>query len=160
MHAGWIHLFSNMILFLIFGAAFESIGGSFALVLVYLLGGICGGLGFLWMSPQSIAPMIGASGSLSAVMAAYAIAERKKRISYFYFLSPIPGYYGLIYLPTLLIFPLCFVADVANYLGTPVELGSGVAYTAHIGGMIFGVVAGLVVRAYFEMVVSGRRANN
>lgn len=146
MHAGWIHLFSNMMLFLIFGAALEAIAGSYVLVIVYLLGGIAGGLGFMLLSPQTLAPMIGASGSLSAVMAAYAVAEKKRRVAFFYFLSPMQGYYGQIFLPTLMIFPLCFVADVASYLATPIELGSGVAYTAHLGGMVFGVAAGLILR--------------
>jgi membrane associated rhomboid family serine protease len=148
MHAGLLHLFSNMLLLLIFGGAFEARLGSFRLVGTFLLGGIAGGLGFVYWGGHSVAPMVGASGSLSAVMAAYAIAETKKRVGFFYLLSPIQGYFGVIYLPTLLIFPLCFVADLAGYLATPTELGGGIAYAAHLGGAFFGIGAGLSFRLW------------
>lgn len=145
MHAGWMHIFSNMLLFLIFGAALEVLVGSQLLVLIYLLSGIAGGIGFQYLGGHSLAPMVGASGALSGVMAAYSVLEKKRRVAFFYFLSPIRGYYGLIYLPTLLIFPLCFVADLAGYLATPPGMG-GVAFTAHIGGAVFGTIFGLVLR--------------
>jgi membrane associated rhomboid family serine protease len=90
--------------------------------------------------------MIGASGALSGVMAFYAAFEKRKRISFFYFVSPIPGYYGWIYLPTLIIFPLSFLSDLVGYLSTPAEIGSGIAYTAHIGGALFGAVLGFGLR--------------
>ncbi len=146
MHAGWVHLLSNMFLLLLFGAAFESRVGSDQLIVTYLLSGLAGGFGFLWLGGHSLAPMVGASGSLSGVMAAYAVAETRKRVGFFYFLSPIEGYYGLIHLPTWFIFPLCFVADLASYLSTPAELGAGVAYAAHLGGVACGTGLGLFYR--------------
>lgn len=146
MHAGVMHLVSNMLLLIIFAGMLEVQMGSLGMILVYLLSGIAGGLGFLFLSSHSTAPMVGASGALSGVMACYAAFERKRRVPFFYFLSPLKGYYGLIYLPTLLIFPLCFLTDVASYLGTPAELGAGVAYTAHIGGAVFGGLVGLGLR--------------
>jgi membrane associated rhomboid family serine protease len=148
MHAGLMHLFSNMLFLLIFGAAFEARLGSFRLITTFILGGVAGGLGFVYWGGHSVAPMVGASGSLSAVMAAYAVAETRKRVGFFYLLSPIQGYFGVIYLPTLLIFPLCFVSDLAGYLATPVELGAGIAFAAHLGGALFGIGAGLAVRMW------------
>jgi membrane associated rhomboid family serine protease len=148
MHAGLMHLFSNMILLLIFAGTLESLIGGAGVALVYLASGIAGGIGFFILSSHSTAPMVGASGALSGIMACYAAFEKKRRVPFFYFLSPIKGYYGLIYLPTLLIFLLCFLTDIASFLGTPAELGAGIAYTAHIGGAIFGGIVGLVLR-YF-----------
>lgn len=146
MHAGFFHLFSNMILLLLFAAVLEQKIGGLGILLVYIFSGVAGGLAFFFLSGPSAAPMIGASGAVSGVMACYAALEVKKRISFFYFLSPIPGYYGLIYLPTYLIYPLCFLSDIANYLSTPLELGSGVAHTAHIGGAVFGLVVGFAIK--------------
>jgi membrane associated rhomboid family serine protease len=84
--------------------------------------------------------MVGASASLSAVMAFYALFERRKRVKFFYFLSPSPGYWGDIYLPTLVVLPFYFVEDLAQYFSTAEEIGAGVAYSAHLGGALFGIV--------------------
>lgn len=149
MHAGWIHLIGNMLMFLIFAAAVETSIGALGLGLLTLISGMAGAWMFLLLSPASLAPMIGASGALSGVMAFYAAFEKKKRVSFFYFVSPLPGYFGFIYLPTWIIFPLCFLSDVVGYLSTPVEIGSGIAYSAHIGGMLFGAGLGFALR-YFR----------
>lgn len=147
MHSGFLHLFGNMLMLLIFGAALERITGSGWLVGVYLTGGLAGAISYLWLSPVTTAPMVGASASLSALMAFYALIERRKRVRFFYFLSPSPGYWGDIYLPTLVILPLYFVEDLASYLSTSAEIGAGVAYAAHLGGALFGIVSALAFRA-------------
>jgi membrane associated rhomboid family serine protease len=108
MHAGLVHLLSNMLLLLIFAAAVEQKIGGFAMLALYILSGFGGGLGFFTLGQSSIAPMIGASGSLSGIMAFYAFYEKKKRVRFFYFLSPFESYYGFLYLPTWMIYPLCF----------------------------------------------------
>lgn len=147
MHSGFLHLFGNMLMLLLFGAALERITGSSWLVGIYLTGGLAGAMTYLALSPSTTAPMVGASASLSALMAFYALIERKKRIRFFYFLGPTPGYWGDIYLPTLVILPLYFVEDLASYLSTSAEIGAGVAYAAHMGGAIFGIVCALTFRA-------------
>lgn len=149
MHAGWFHLFCNMMMLLLFSAALEQTVGALALVCIYLLSGFAGAGIFILLSPASLAPMIGASGSLSGIMAFYAAYEKKKRVSFFYFISPLKGYFGWIYLPTLMLFPLCFLSDFAGYLSTPIEIGAGIAYSAHIGGALFGALAGFSLR-YFR----------
>lgn len=149
MHASWMHLIGNMLMFMIFASALETTIGGLGMGLVSLLSGFAGAWFFTLMSSASLAPMIGASGALSGVMAFYAAFEKRKRISFFYFVSPLPGYYGWIYLPTLIIFPLCFLSDLVGYLSTPAEIGAGVAYTAHMGGMLFGAGLGFGLR-YFR----------
>lgn len=146
MHAGWMHLIGNMVMLLLFAAALESMVGALGLISIYILSGMVGGALFILLSENSLAPMIGASGSLSGVMAFYAAYEKKKRVSFFYFVSPMKGYYGWVYLPTLLLFPLCFLSDFAGYLSTPSEIGTGVAFACHIGGALFGASAGFVLR--------------
>lgn len=140
-HAGAIHLFSNLLFLVVIGAAVEAGFGSLTLLVVYLLGGFAGGAGFLMTNAHGVIPMVGASASVSALLAFYCLAEARRRIRYVYFISPMPEHYGYIYLPTLLIIPLFLLVDLSSLLSTPEGLGSGVAYSAHLGGSIFGFAA-------------------
>ena len=144
MHAGLIHLLGNLLLILIFGAAVERRVGSVYLLGIYLISGIGAALIFQWLTPPSPAPMVGASGALSGLIGFYWLMERKKRVSFFYFLSPFPGHFGWVYLSKHLLLPLCFASDLASFLSNAPELGWGVAYGAHLGGLACGVaLAGL-----------------
>lgn len=146
-HSNWIHLLSNLGFLILLGAAVEVMAGSGVLLFVYMAGGLAGGWGFLMMDSHGAVPMVGASASISALLAFYCVAELRKRIRYLYFASPMPGHYGAIYLPTLLIFPLFLVVDLANLWALPQGLGGGVAYAAHLGGSVFGVLIGLIYRS-------------
>lgn len=145
-HSGLMHLLSNLLFLAALGAAVERLAGSGSLLLIYILGGFLGAAGFLLMDPQGTVPMVGASGSISALLAFYCFAESRKRVRFVYFVSPMPGHYGAIFLPTLLMIPLFLLADISSLLSHPTGLGSGVAYAAHLGGALFGVLAGLLFR--------------
>lgn len=145
-HSTWMHLFSNLLFLVVMGMAVESLVGSMGLLLVYLFGGLVGGLGFLWFDPQGTVPMVGASASISALLAFYCLAESRTRVRFLYLVSPMPGYYGAIYLPTLLMIPLFLVSDIANLWATPAGLGAGVAYAAHLGGAVLGASLGALYR--------------
>lgn len=141
-HSNLLHLVSNMIFLLVIGAATESLVGGSALVLLYLIGGIIGGWGFLFYEGSTTVPMVGASASISALLGFYCLAEAKLRIRYFYFISPLEGHMGFIYLPTLLILPLFLIVDIANLWSSIEGIGGGVAYAAHLGGSVFGLIVG------------------
>lgn len=145
MHGSFVHLFSNMIILLLFGFVIEAAFGGLILSGLYLLSGLMGALFFVKFSGFSGAPMIGASGAISGLIAFYAVFELRKRVQFVYFLSPIKGYYGYTYLPTWVILPICFATDIGAFLTTPIELG-GVAYGAHIGGAILGASLGFFGR--------------
>jgi membrane associated rhomboid family serine protease len=147
-HSSWAHLLSNLVFLVAAGAAVEAIAGSGVLLLIYVLGGIAGGAGFLLSQNHGTVPMVGASASVSALLAFYCIAEIRTRIRYFYFLPAFLGQNPYIYLPTLLIIPLYLVVDLANFWSTPEGLGSGVAYAAHLGGAALGIVGGFAFRKY------------
>lgn len=155
MHASWMHVIGNMLMVLIFGGALELMIGSLSLLFIYIMGGVAAGACFLLLSAISVSPMVGASGAVSALIAFYAIFEAKRRVAFIYFVSPMPGYYGQIYLPTLLLFPLIFMPDIAGLVANKSEFGGGVAYAAHIGGAIFGIFTGLLFR-YFKRTASMR----
>jgi membrane associated rhomboid family serine protease len=145
-HSNWMHLFSNLMFLVVMGAAVEALAGSAALLVVYIFGGFAGGLGFLISQGQGVVPMVGASASVSALLAFYCVAQAKARVRYVYFISPMPEHYGAIFLPTLLIIPLFLVTDLANLWSAPEGLGTGVAYAAHLGGSLFGILGGFAFR--------------
>ena len=80
LHAGWLHLISNMLFLWVFADNVEDAFGYFAFVLFYLLCGIAGALAHVLMSPDSPAPLIGASGAVSGVIGAYALLYPKARV--------------------------------------------------------------------------------
>lgn len=145
-HAGLLHLLSNLIFLVLMGWALETRLGGSTLLATYLLGGSAGGAFFLFLYPQSVIPMIGASGSVSALIAAYALSEPRRRIRYYYFVMPFNDLHGFIYLPTLLIFPLFLVSDLASLIAHPPGMMSGVAYSAHVGGALLGAAVAVLCR--------------
>ncbi|MFV3410163.1 rhomboid family intramembrane serine protease [Bdellovibrio bacteriovorus] len=150
-HSNWMHLLSNLGFLVLLGAAVEVMAGSWVLLFVYMAGGMAGGLGFLLSDTHGAVPMVGASASISALLAFYCVAETRMRVKFLYFASPMPGHYGAIYLPTLLIIPLFLIVDLANLWAIPEGLGGGVAYAAHLGGSVFGAMLGLVCKFYIPV---------
>lgn len=145
-HSNWIHLLSNLVFLALIGMGVEALAGSGVLLVLYVLGGLAGGAGFLFSEAHGTVPMVGASASISALLAFYCMAEMRRRVRFLYFVSPMPGQYGAIYLPTLLIIPLFLVVDLASLWSTPEGLGGGVAYAAHLGGSLIGALLGMVYR--------------
>ncbi len=145
-HSNWIHLLSNLVFLALIGMGVEALAGSGVLLGLYIFGGLAGGLGFLFSDAHGTVPMVGASASISALLAFYCMAEMRRRVRFLYFVSPMPGQYGAIYLPTLLIVPLFLVVDLASLWSTPEGLGGGVAYAAHLGGSLIGALLGMVYR--------------
>jgi len=145
-HATVFHLLSNCIFLFFLGCIVEKLLGSYVMVFVYVLGGASGGMAYLWANPQSFVPMVGASASISALLSFYAVYEQRQRVKYFYFLSPLPGHNGYIYLSPWLIFPLFLLGDIASILSAPLGASASVAYSAHLGGALFGLFFGCVFR--------------
>jgi membrane associated rhomboid family serine protease len=145
-HSSWMHLLSNLVFLIVMGPAVESLVGSFTLLLIYLIGGFAGGACFLLLNSHGAVPMVGASASISALLGFYCLAERRVRVRFLYFVSPIQGQYGSIFLPTLLIIPLFLVVDLASVWSSPEGLGGGVAHIAHLGGTFLGLSLGFIVR--------------
>lgn len=149
MHASPIHLLSNMVFLLLFGIAIERLVGSLTLMLVGLGGGIFGAWFSLFADAPSALPMVGASASVSAMIAFYVLAEPRKNIRFFYFFSPFKGFYGEIFLSKWWILPLCLLPDLATWLtdfwtSKAQLIGQSVATTAHVGGALFGAAAALL----------------
>jgi len=141
LHAGWLHLISNMLFLWVFADNVEDAFGYFAFALFYLLCGIAGALAHVMMSPDSPAPLIGASGAVSGVIGAYVLLYPKARIWILLFYR-IP-----LRISAIWVLGGWFLLQVFSVLTG----GSGgdvqVAWWAHIGGFIAGLAITLVLRS-------------
>lgn len=146
-HNQVFHLLSNLFFLILVGSMVENLFGSFYFILLYLFGGICGGFLFLNLGTHGAIPMIGASASISSLLAFLATMLADRKISFFYFISPFPQHYGIIYLPGWVIFPMILISDLANFFSLPDGLGAHVAHTAHLGGAAFGILFALILRS-------------
>ncbi len=143
LHGGYMHLLGNMLFLWIFADNIEATIGNLRFLLFYLAGGIAAYLAHYFTNMQSTIPTVGASGAISAVMGAYLIMFPRSRIKvfFFFFVFRISAFVFL----GLWIAQEFFSGMAALQVST--SESSGVAYWAHIGGFVFGVVMGL----YFRM---------
>ena len=144
VHSGPYHFIGNMYFLLIFGSMLEPIIGGLALMVVFLLSGMVGAGTFLLLSGATAAPLIGASGSISGLMALFCIFFWRRPVRYIYFLLPSVHYTGLIFLPAWVVLLMFGLSDLAGYWSAVNEFG-GVAYTAHLGGEVAALLIGSIV---------------
>ncbi len=140
MHGGLLHLLGNMLFLWIFGNNIEDSMGRFRFIAFYLAGGVVALLAQTLLEPDSTAPTIGASGAVAAVLGGYALLYPRARVKT---LVIIIFFITLIELPALLVLGLWFLIQVlygTAELAQPVGGAGGIAYFAHIGGFIFGLL--------------------
>ena len=138
MHGGLAHLGGNMLFLWIFGDNLEDEMGHLKYLIFYLLCGVLASLSHVFSSAyfgqNPYIPSLGASGAISGVLAGYMLQHPTRRVHVWLL-------FGIISLPAFLVVGLWFVFQVINGYGT---LGGneagGVAYAAHIGGFIFGLI--------------------
>jgi membrane associated rhomboid family serine protease len=140
LHGGWMHLIGNMLYLWIFGDNIEDRLGHVKYVIFYFLAGFAATLAHGFANTASPIPSIGASGAIAGVLGAYLILFPHARVLT---LIPLGFYTQMRELPALLVLGLWFVlqffSGVAD-LGARSEQTSGVAWWAHIGGFVAGVI--------------------
>jgi membrane associated rhomboid family serine protease len=134
LHSGLLHLLGNMFFLIVCGFAVEAAIGHVRFLLFYLLSGIAGGLLHSVSDLQSVTPLIGASGSISGVMAMYLVIFRKRKIEFFYWFYVFIGYFRA---PALIILPFYIGKELFNYFLPGV---SNIGFLAHTGGFVFGAI--------------------
>jgi membrane associated rhomboid family serine protease len=140
LHGGWMHVLGNMWFLWIFGDNIEDILGHGKYILFYLLCGVVAALAQVAVSPNSRIPTVGASGAIAGIMGAYMIKFPHSRILslvtivFFFTTVEIPAWIMLIYW-----FVIQFFSGVGTLGSSQVSQG-GVAFFAHIGGFIAGIV--------------------
>ena len=145
LHGGAWHIISNMIFLLVFGLLLEPILGSSLFLFSYLLSGFFAAGTFIELSGVAGVPLVGASGAVSGLMGMIVAIYGKQKIRFLYWILPIRGYYGYIWLPAWVLLVAWGVSDLAGYLSTVREIG-GIAHAAHIGGALNGLVLGYLYR--------------
>jgi hypothetical protein len=137
LHGGFLHLLGNMWSLFIFGDNVEDRMGSARYLAFYLLCGLVSGLFHLVLNAQSQIPTVGASGAIAGVMGAYFILYPQSKI-----LTLIPIFFipYFIEIPAFVFLGIWFVLQFLNAYGPQAQL-SGVAWWAHIGGFVFGLLS-------------------
>ena len=146
LHAGWLHLLGNMLFLWIFGVRLEDRVGRARFLLIYLAGGVAAVAAQTLSDPASAEPMVGASGAIAAVLGAYLLLFPRARIQSLVFLG---FFYQLIAVPAVIVLGFWFllqVVDGIGSLGATTGVTGGVAFFAHIGGFVAGVLLALPYR--------------
>lgn len=145
LHGGFLHIVGNMWYLWIFGDNIEDVCGKTKFLLFYFGSGIVASFAHALSAPESTIPTIGASGAISGVLGAYMVLYPRARVHTvifaFYFLH-------LVMIPAVVLIGFWFVLQVISASLTWITgISSGVAYWAHIGGFLTGVVLILPIRA-------------
>jgi membrane associated rhomboid family serine protease len=140
LHGSWMHLLGNMWFLWIFGNNVEDSMGHSRFVVFYLACGLAAALLQVFITPTSGVPMVGASGAISGVMGGYVMLYPRARV---YVLLPLGFFITSIVVPAwTMIGYWAFIQLISGVvsLGAQGEAGGGVAFWAHLGGLVGGVV--------------------
>jgi membrane associated rhomboid family serine protease len=145
LHGGWGHLLGNMWFLYIFGDNVEERFGHFFYPIFYLFCGCCAALAQVFINPDSNVAMIGASGAISGVLGAYFIFYPQARVLT---LIPLGVFTRIMEVPAILFLGLWFLMQFftgvsALAISSAGEETGGVAFWAHVGGFVAGVVIAL-----------------
>ncbi len=138
LHAGWAHILGNMLFLWVFGDNIEDVLGHLTYLLFYLTSGVIAGLAQAFVSGPSLVPSIGASGAIAGVLGAYIVLFPWTRIS---MLIPFFILFWTIDIPALFVIGWWFVQQFFYGIGElSTGAAEGVAFWAHIGGFITGII--------------------
>jgi membrane associated rhomboid family serine protease len=135
LHGGWMHLGGNMLYLWIFGDNLEKVMGRARFLLFYLACGIAAGLAHIFFSGASTVPTVGASGAISGVLGGYLVLFPRNRIR-------VLTRGGIVALPAIAVLGFWILIQLVNGFGSLAvrTQTDGVAYMAHVGGFVAGVV--------------------
>ena len=141
LHGGWMHIISNMLYLWIFGDNVEDRLGLPVYAAFYLVAGIGASLAQVAVNPASTIPTIGASGAIAGVLGAYLVMFPKTRVRTLILAF---RFIRIVELPALVVLGLWFVLQIFSGLASVTSMASGgVAWFAHIGGFVIGILVGL-----------------
>ena len=147
LHGSWMHLLGNMLYLWIFADNIEATIGNGRFLLFYLLGGLVAGITQVLIAPFSEVPCVGASGAIAAVMGAYIVMFPKSRVRMLLLL-----FFIVFYVPSWVFLGIWFLEQLLSgfqMLGMTTQDAGGVAFWAHIGGFVFGLLSGRFFKRTF-----------
>ena len=136
LHGGWMHLGGNMLYLWIFGDNLEKVMGAVRFVVFYLACGLAASLAHIVFGPGSNVPAVGASGAISGVLGGYLVLFPGNRVR-------VLTRGGIAHVPAIVVLGFWILIQLFNGIGSMAatsETGGGVAYMAHIGGFVAGLV--------------------
>ncbi|MHC1605429.1 MAG: rhomboid family intramembrane serine protease [Candidatus Methanofastidiosia archaeon] len=140
MHAGFLHFGGNMLYLYIFGNNVEDSMGHGKFFIFYIMCGIVASYAQIMTNPTSTIPNLGASGAIAGVLGAYLITFPKAKVMTLVF-------YFIIRIPAVIVLGFWFVLQLFGGIGSlAVQGGGGVAYFAHIGGFVCGLILVFIFR--------------
>lgn len=141
MHGGWLHLLFNLWFLWIFGDNVEDVMGPIRFIVFYLLCGIGAAVAQIASAPDSLIPMVGASGAIGGVMGAYARLFPRARVH----MLVIFGFFvTTVSVPAIFMLGYWFLLQILAGLPALGSSGGGVAFWAHAGGFLTGLVLSFV----------------
>jgi len=143
LHAGFMHLVGNMLFLWIFGDNIEDVLGKIRFIAFYLLCGLIAAMCHVFMDTGSEIPMVGASGAISGVLGAYLMLFPKTKVKTLVFLGILVT---IIRLPAVVLLVLWLGIQIYSNMAAN-NAGGGVAWMAHIGGFLAGMVLILPFKA-------------
>ena len=148
LHGGILHVAGNMLYLWIFGDNVEDRMGHGRFLVFYLLCGVAAALAQTITAPDSVVPMVGASGAIAGVMGAYFVLYPKSRIVT---LIPLFFFFQVIEVPAILFLGIWFVMQFLSGVGSIVTTAGGgsaggVAFWAHVAGFVAGISGVIVFR--------------
>jgi rhomboid family protein len=156
LHGGWLHLLGNMLFLFVFGRSVEDRFGHIKFLIIYFVGGLGGALLHIFLNSGSRIPSIGASGAIAAILGAYFVSFPRARISTIVWLI---FFLWRLDLPAVLVlgywFLIQFLSGYTQTLSIQSATAGGVAFWAHVGGFICGLLLALILgprRAEVEVV--------
>ncbi len=139
LHGGWLHIAGNMLFLWVFGDNLEDEMGHLPFLGFYLASGVAAAGLQIAADPGSQVPMVGASGAIAGVLGAYLLMFPKAKVDVLFVFVI---FFKIIPIRAWIVLGIWFALQVANGAVTPTD-GGGVAYWAHAGGFVAGVVLAL-----------------
>jgi membrane associated rhomboid family serine protease len=139
LHGDFLHLAGNMLYLWIFGDNVEDRLGHLRFVVFYLLCGVLASLFFVWTAPHLQVPLVGASGAIAGVLGAYLVSFPRARVATLIFFGL---FIRVVYIPALVVLGFWFIIQLLSGLPTvgSTEQSGGVAFMAHAGGFVAGIL--------------------
>jgi membrane associated rhomboid family serine protease len=130
LHGGWLHIIGNMIYLFVFGDDIEDALGPVRFLCFYLLVGVAANLGYVFLSNDTTTPLLGASGAIAGVLSAYLMLRPCAHVTVFLFgrIARVRAYW---------VIGFWIVLQLYSFLSNEQD---GVAYLAHLGGLVAGAV--------------------
>jgi membrane associated rhomboid family serine protease len=147
LHGGWLHLISNMLFLWVFGDNVEHVLGEIFYVVFYLAGGLAASAAHIMLNTNSSVPSVGASGAIAAILGAYVVMFPESRVRVLMMGGGRGA--GVRRVTALVFLGFWFVSQLFTgvaSLGAETAQTGGVAVWAHIGGFVFGLVVGFLMR--------------